>query len=122
MNNTMRSFIEGAILLVFFVLYLGIHGGYRALLQVSPAAWAIVAGLVLLASLQKIIPAALRRFRNQPEPPQRLSAAAWRLLVVVQLLCCSLILVFDNMWFLPLLLMSPIFMLCQRSPSQEHKS
>jgi hypothetical protein len=55
MNNIMRSLIEGTILLVFCLLYLGLHGGYRVLLQVSPAAWAIVAGLVLIAGLQKII-------------------------------------------------------------------
>jgi hypothetical protein len=118
----MRSLIEGAILLGFFLLYLGLHGGYRVLLHVSPAAWAIVACLVLLAGLQRIIPALLRRLRHQPEPPQALSAAEWRLLVLIQLLCCTLVLVFDSMWFLPLVLMPPLFMLRRCSLSPEEKS
>lgn len=122
MINIVRSLVEGTILLVFCLLYLGFHGAYRALLQASPAAWAIIAGLVLVAGLQKIIPALLRRIRHQPEPPQAVSAAEWRLIVLILLLSCSLWLVFDNMWFFSLLMMPSLFRLCRCFPSPKPKS
>jgi hypothetical protein len=122
MINIVRSLVEGTILLVFCLLYLGFHGGYRVLLQASPAAWAIIAGLVLVAGLQKIIPALLRRIRHQPEPPQAVSAAEWRLIVLILLLSCSLWLVFDNMWFFSLLMMPSLFRLCRCFPSPKPKS
>jgi hypothetical protein len=87
----------------------------------SPAASAIIAGLFLLAGLHKILPVLMRRLNHQPEPPEPLSAAEWRLLILRLSLCCLLVLVFGARWFLPLLLMPLIFRWRRCCPSPERK-
>ena len=121
MANIKRSLVEGAILLSFSFFYLLPHGGYRALPSLSPAAWIIIAGLLLLAGLQKILPVLMRRLNHQPEPPEPLSAAEWRLLILSLSLCCLLMLVFGAMWFLPLVLMPPISRWLRCFPSPDRK-
>ena len=104
MSNLRRTLVEAGILLAFAAVYLGLHGGYRALFELSPTTMAILAGLFLWAALRQIIPILRRRRRRQPEPPPALSETAWRLIVVAQLVCCLLMLVFDGVWVLPLML------------------
>ena len=107
--SNFRRLVEGAILLTFFLLSLFLNGALPVLLRSSPAVWAIIAGLFLLAGFQKVLPFLQRRGHLQPELLEQLSTAEWKRLVLALSLCCLLLLVFPDLYLLAFVLMPILF-------------